>query len=147
MTPLYVLTPLRADSFAMGALLAVGYRPSLWVCGIGAALATAPVMVGLQETGLVLMSGYVVALAVRPSWIGSALAWYPLPWLGTISYGVYIWHPVFFAEGWSFPVVSLATIVVATAQYGLVEYPVLRRSWMTTKERDPVNTADASVIR
>ena len=64
------------------------------------------------------------------------LAWRPLVWLGTISYGVYLWHwPIFLAlngerTGWSgfrlFVVRCAATVAVATVSWWLIEQPIRR---------------------
>jgi peptidoglycan/LPS O-acetylase OafA/YrhL len=64
------------------------------------------------------------------------LALPPLVWLGTISYGVYLWHwPIFLAvngerTGWSglplFVVRCIATIGVATASWWVIEHPIRR---------------------
>lgn len=65
-----------------------------------------------------------------------ALAWSPLVWLGTISYGVYLWHwPVFLVlngerTGWSgwalFAVRCGATLLVAAVSWWILEEPLRR---------------------
>ncbi|MEB3069137.1 acyltransferase family protein [[Mycobacterium] vasticus] len=66
-----------------------------------------------------------------------ALAWRPLVWLGTISYGVYLWHwPVFLVlngerTGWSgwalFGARCAATLVLAAVSWWVIEEPI--RHW------------------
>lgn len=73
--------------------------------------------------------------------IARLLAWRPLVWLGTISYGVYLWHwPIFLAlngerTGWSgialFAARCAATVAVATASWWLIEQPI--RRWRPTR--------------
>ena len=68
--------------------------------------------------------------------LGRALAWRPLAWLGTISYGVYLWHwPVIVyltperAHFGGLPLDGLrvvVTLALAIASFGLVEQPIRR---------------------
>jgi peptidoglycan/LPS O-acetylase OafA/YrhL len=68
--------------------------------------------------------------------VAAVLAWRPLAWLGTISYGVYLWHwPIFLMlngarTGWSglslFAVRCAATLAVSVVSYWLIERPVRR---------------------
>lgn len=69
--------------------------------------------------------------------VGRALAWTPLVWLGTISYGVYLWHwPIFLVlngertgwSGWSlFALRCAATLSVAAVSWWIIEEPI--RHW------------------
>ena len=54
----------------------------------------------LQSVATVLV---VAALAHPATWLGRALGWEPLRWLGVRSYGIYLWH---------FPVIVLTTPTV-----------------------------------
>lgn len=76
-----------------------------------------------------------VALEQRGA-VARVLAWRPLVWLGTISYGVYLWHwPIFLAlngerTGWSGPGLfgarCAATVVVAAVSWWAIEQPIRR---------------------
>src|SRR5215213_5544382 len=94
----------------------------------------------LYRGGIVLLSvatvSVVADLAHPASWLGPALGWAPLRWLGVRSYGIYLWH---------FPIIVLttptvqrsvnlplevlqvgATIVVAALSWRFVEEPIRR---------------------
>ncbi|WP_343601282.1 acyltransferase family protein [Mycobacterium sp.] len=68
--------------------------------------------------------------------VATVLAWRPLVWLGTISYGVYLWHwPIFLVlngerTGWSgmplFAARCAATLATSAASWWLVEQPIRR---------------------
>jgi len=72
----------------------------------------------------------------RPGLLGRAIAWRPLAWLGTISYGVYLWHwPVIVyltpdrAHIRGLPLDALrvvVTLAVAIASFRFVEQPIRR---------------------
>ena len=91
------------------------------------------------EGGFLLCAGLaalVVADArlVEPGWFSRALAWHPLHFIGTISYGIYLWHwPVIvYLNGartglstWPLDLLRIAvTLAVSTASYYLVERPI-----------------------
>ncbi|MGV0627156.1 DUF459 domain-containing protein [Mycolicibacter minnesotensis] len=68
--------------------------------------------------------------------VARTLSWAPLVWLGTISYGVYLWHwPVFLVlngerTGWSgwalFAVRCAATLLLAAVSWWVLEEPIRR---------------------
>ncbi len=82
------------------------------------------------------LAGLVVADArlIEPGRLGRGLAWRPLHFIGTISYGIYLWHwPVIvYINGtrtglstWPLDVVRVVvTLALSTASYYLVERPI-----------------------
>jgi peptidoglycan/LPS O-acetylase OafA/YrhL len=94
------------------------------------------------RSGLLIAVAIAAVLVVAPvaldqrGPVATVLAWRPLVWLGTISYGVYLWHwPLFLLlngerTGWSglslFGVRCAATLAVSTASWWLIEQPIRR---------------------
>lgn len=82
------------------------------------------------------LAGLVVADArlVEPGRLARGLAWRPLHFIGTISYGIYLWHwPVIvYLNGvrtglstWPLDLLRIAvTLVLSTASYYLIERPI-----------------------
>jgi peptidoglycan/LPS O-acetylase OafA/YrhL len=93
-----------------------------------------------------------------PGLLGRALSWTPLRLLGTISYGVYLWHwPVIVfvdeprsgLDGPNLDVVRVVlTLGIATASYLVVERPIRRRTLTTVQLRGlvVVGVAVTSVV-
>ncbi|MEX1007233.1 MAG: acyltransferase family protein [Acidimicrobiia bacterium] len=96
---------------------------------------------GLYRGGFLLAALAVVAVIVSVTQpdrgtIGLALSWFPLRWIGMISYGLYLWHwPVYLTlttartgvEGNALLFLRLATtFVLADLSYYLVERPIRR---------------------
>ena len=112
-----VVLPLSClDSLGLGAYLAMSFAPSLREhplvrpVGAGAAAAglllllihqiatwtaTGPVLrVVIFNLGVALPSAWLIGRAARGlgGWGGRVLGWAPLRWIGTISYGIYVYH-------------------------------------------------------
>ena len=151
--PLFVRTDTRADSVLIGGLAA-----HIWIRGreprrylpVAAWVASAVLLFCLPFTGttgpflyrggfdLIDVCCVILVLAVVDgNWLGRRLfEWKPLVYVGTISYGVYLWHlPIFFAvryygANWgnvARVVVALtATLAIASGSWYLVERPALR---------------------
>jgi peptidoglycan/LPS O-acetylase OafA/YrhL len=74
-------------------------------------------------------------------WFTRLMTVRPLRGLGTISYGLYLWHfPIFFALGWEFGLPL--SIAVALVSYRFVELPFLRRK--TREPRGGLVAADST---
>ena len=101
-----------------------------------------------------LLSGVVALLLVLPAafgqhagrWPRRVLGWRWLPWLGTISYGVYLWHATIATvliehqiQSWPpLLVIDLVlSVSVAAASYYLVERPLLRLKNRRPTPRSP----------
>jgi peptidoglycan/LPS O-acetylase OafA/YrhL len=157
---IYYGTDTRAQGLLLGALLALVWRPGrarrervapaprvLELAGLLglAGLVAAFLVVHDHEARLYrggfavvgLLSVLAIAACVHPgSWLGRrALGWGPLVWLGTRSYGLYLWHwPIFVFTRpgvdlpWgTLPVLGLRLALTAAAaevSYRLVEAPI-----------------------
>lgn len=103
---LHMLTPLRADSFAVGALAALCLRqgwtlPALRVFTVGALLLTALIASGNFARGSTLVQtiGYSLTALTAGAGLLAAmksrcLNFAPLRYVGKVSYGVYLYHPI-----------------------------------------------------
>jgi peptidoglycan/LPS O-acetylase OafA/YrhL len=107
----------------------------------------------LYKGGIVLLSvatALVLTALVHPAcWLGVAVGWSPLRWLGVRSYGIYLWHfPIIVLTapgqqqkaGLSLEVLQVvATIVVAALSWQFFEEPIRRgaigRIWAQTRSR------------
>ena len=122
-------------------------RPAAWLAPIG--LAALVLLLGLTDDTsdwlynggfllVALVSAVVLASVVaRPQgFVARVLAWRPIVWIGTVSYGLYLWHwPVYVIlspgrtgiSGTALLVLRFAvTFAVAALSYYLVERPVRR---------------------
>lgn len=171
----YWATPARLGEMLVGATAAAwlvngGRVPAgaryLAPPALGAVVALAvllPAGSGPAYTGwmtpLALVSVALVLSLQVPGAVRSTLSLRPVVWLGTISYGVYLYHwPVFVLidrETWDLPVgvvlliKSSITLVVAVVSYSLVERPIRTASWMPPRRTlvaALAGTAVASII-
>ncbi|OBH63136.1 hypothetical protein A5685_01805 [Mycobacterium colombiense] len=116
--------------------------PLLGLAGLAAATHYATGASGEFRHGLLIGVAIAAVIVIAPvaleqrGLVARALALRPLVWLGTVSYGVYLWHwPIFLAlngerTGWSglplFAARCGATLVLAAASYWLLEQPIRR---------------------
>jgi peptidoglycan/LPS O-acetylase OafA/YrhL len=94
---------------------------------------------GLFACGLAVAAVIAAVAHPRPGPLAAVLAIRPLRWLGTISYGLYLWHwPVYIvldAQRLGFGGLPLFAVRVAVSlafalvSYHLLEQPVLQRRW------------------
>lgn len=97
-----------------------------------------PALLAWHSLASIAVVGLLWSGAERAGWLGAT----PLQWLGTISYGVYLWHyPVLMVlrqgmrepglrnpEFWPFVISALAlTLLLAALSYFWIERPCLRR--------------------
>jgi peptidoglycan/LPS O-acetylase OafA/YrhL len=88
----------------------------------------------------------IVATALHPkSWLGRALEWAPVRFVGRISYSLYLWQQLFFNTDEAPVAGSLrshtllcwcATFACAIASYYMVETPLVRRGHRIAKKYD-----------
>jgi peptidoglycan/LPS O-acetylase OafA/YrhL len=116
--------------------------PILGLTGLAAATHYATGSAGEFHHGLLLGVAIAAVLVIAPvameqrGIVARLLAWRPLVALGSISYGVYLWHwPIFLAlngerTGWSgialFAARCTVTVAVATTSWWLFEQPIRR---------------------
>jgi peptidoglycan/LPS O-acetylase OafA/YrhL len=116
--------------------------PVFGLAGLAAAVHYATGSAGEFRHGLLIGVAVAAALVIAPvaleqrSMVARILAWRPLVGLGTISYGIYLWHwPIFLAlngerTGWSgialFAARCAVTVALATASWWLIEQPIRR---------------------
>jgi peptidoglycan/LPS O-acetylase OafA/YrhL len=157
--PSYSLLPSRMDLLAAGALLVIAqtsaparfakwsrWGPALSVAALASLVGMAmafPDFRGLSNSPLFNTVGYDLLLLVMVGVVGylveprrnllfRVLSYRPLVYLGTISYGLYLWHGLVLIQVESLelgPVVSavlglLATISVASISWWLLERPI-----------------------
>jgi peptidoglycan/LPS O-acetylase OafA/YrhL len=108
-------------------------------------------MMGMTNLAHLAAVGVIIAASVRTSWISSVLS---LPWLvglGTVSYGVYLWHypAAVYLRGqlpWylTISIVLSFAIMAATASYWAIERPLQRyRRGLNRPRDDRIQSAPA----
>ena len=90
----------------------------------------------------------------RAGILGRVLSWRPLVWIGSISYGLYLWHGVlFYWLLYGQPIsnfiplvclVSALSFLVAAASYYLIEKPFLRLKYAVKRSRRPLPAQSAN---
>lgn len=138
----------RADSFAVGGLLAVAMRERidvrhakwlalLWIPVVSLVVADEfrreselVGTIGYSMTALASVGLLVIAMGSR------AFAWRPSVYVGKVSYGIYIYHPLCLMaaslalgemSGWTRLIgITALTVMVASVSYYLYEAPLLR---------------------
>ena len=141
-------TDTHADALLLGcaiAILGTKLPATLGWLGVLGLIATSIVWIG--GGGLLIMvplATIASALAVAGS--PQALGWRPLAFVGTISYGLYLWHFLFIWSGLPAIVVVAASFAAAIASYYVVERPFLRLKdrWGTTSAPMPSGSADTA---
>ena len=172
-TRVYEGTDTRAFGLLVGAALAMVWpsrklsaeritlRGRLILDGIGVAglivivlliLRTSEYSPSLYKGGIVLLTvatTMTVAALVHPaSWLGVAVGWMPLRWIGVRSYGIYLWHyPIIVLTTPGMQQASLglqvmqvvATVAVAALSWQFFEEPIRRgaigRMWGQVRSR------------
>lgn len=117
-------TLLAAATAGLAGLIARADWTSPWMMGLGYAAVSLTVGVLLLALG-----------SAPPSLLGRLLSLRAVVWVGTISYGLYLWHfPVlrilqdWQLAGWTLLIPGFAlTFALAAASYRFVERPLLRR--------------------
>jgi peptidoglycan/LPS O-acetylase OafA/YrhL len=118
------------------------FLPVVGLAGLAAVVHYATGSAGEFRHGLLIGVAIAAVIVIAPvamdqrGAVARMLAVRPLVWLGTISYGVYLWHwPIFLAlngerTGWSgaplFAARCAATILVAFLSWWLMEQPIRR---------------------
>ena len=116
--------------------------PIIGLVALGAAAHYATGSAAQFHRGLLIAVAVAAVAVVAPvaldqrGLVARVLALPPLVWLGTISYGIYLWHwPIFLAINGArtgasglplFVVRCIATLGVATASWWVIEHPVRR---------------------
>ena len=162
------------DALLMGALLALtrrhgGFRrvtrglasSGSFLCLLGGCLVASALTVPLPrylEPGRIPLELVGIAMGIqgvvegRASWMGRALNWGPVAWLGRISYSLYLWQQIFLAKeplfaGQRFPWNLVWVVGLALVSYYGVEQPALRwRARFLARRREPTRGVDPSCV-
>jgi peptidoglycan/LPS O-acetylase OafA/YrhL len=107
-----------------------------------------------------LAAGGLVLAAAAPGWLGKALSWAPLRWLGVRSYGIYLWHwPVIAITVGLYPrgsgsigahvIDAVLPVGLAAASWQWLEEPILRNGFRAQVKRywQILRTAPRTLVR
>ncbi|MBI3750224.1 MAG: acyltransferase [Chloroflexi bacterium] len=100
---------------------------------------TAPEALAMDLFSFVLLA----ALVSRPA-PPSALTWRPVVYIGTISYGIYLWHPLVFVVAWPRVAGVAIVLLAAMASDRWIERPFRHRRSRATTEASTVLQAGVS---
>jgi peptidoglycan/LPS O-acetylase OafA/YrhL len=170
----YTATIARADSLAWGAWLAITpVTPVRQLAAAAALLVVASIstsawIVSAEWAGIAMSGACLTYACTGPSLLRSALSWRPLVGLGTISYGVYVFHVMipyaFGTLAWSvqrrlgvtlelpaagverFLVIGVMTILVSRASWVLMERPLNRLKRKVPYRRKPRSPSDEPAV-
>jgi peptidoglycan/LPS O-acetylase OafA/YrhL len=137
---IYYATDTNAFPLLAGCLLSVGRFPRFSpITGVIASLAFVAVeAVGTTTLPLLFLSVPLAAVMVHVASTGVPafeIAW--VRWLGSISYGIYLWHaPLFDQFDAHRPLVVPVVILIAWLSWKLLEEPILKRSNPASPRRD-----------
>jgi peptidoglycan/LPS O-acetylase OafA/YrhL len=94
--------------------------------GITVIIGTPPVLLSGGLTVIALSSAVLVLGVATTPW--SLLSWTPLRWVGSISYGLYLWHPFLFNAFSGLPHLALLgpAVLAAVASSRWIEQPIIR---------------------
>lgn len=161
----YVLTWTRLDALVLGGWLAIDAPDLATLCVASLCLLSVAVVLpqswasALSETGMVLASGWVVLCAAQ-GYADRILTRGVLVYVGTISYGIYVWHLIvpFIAETAHIHLpadrglarllyVSVGTLALASTTWWLFERPAMalkaRFEYEARTRQRPVAAADS----
>ena len=142
-------TDVRADALLAGCIVALVLNrrsislPLAAPVAAGAAfvivllIGTPPVLLAGGLTILALSSAVLVlSVATTGGWV---LVWPPLRWVGSISYGLYLWHPFLFNAFPNLPhlVLVIPAVLAAVASARWIEQPIIRWAKGGTLQRVP----------
>lgn len=141
--------PGRAATAAVPSLVVITVLSAVLPAADGFAYAGGLPLVGVVSA--VLVWGLQGASAVRV-----ALSWWPVVYLGRISYGVYLFHwPVFTVmreRGWridtlgGFTVATAITVAISIVSFRMVEVPVRTAGWSLRRTALTTAPATAAVV-
>jgi peptidoglycan/LPS O-acetylase OafA/YrhL len=133
----------RADGLLGGCLLAYAFavrpwQPARWMVGAAIAGLVLVSVIGsldfLVSVGIPLtIAASAVLIAVAAQSSPTVLTWRPLVYVGTISYGLYLWHGPLLSWGrqgvewWAMGTLIVGAFAIAAVSYRYVERPFLRR--------------------